>query len=61
MKERRKRLLLNIFLREKNTDNQSNLPKIEQNNRKEDNGPGDYCLDFQREYETKEAQKNVII
>ena len=62
MKERRKRLLQNIYLREKNNaDNQSNLPKIESSNRKEDTASGDYSLEFQREYETKEAQKNVII
>ena len=55
MKERRKRLLQNIYLREKNMD--TNLPKINPADQSEQ----DYSLDFQREYETKEAQKNVII
>ena len=60
MKERRKRLLQNIYLREKNQD--INLPKILDNNQPGlDQNNQDYSLDFQKDYETKEAQKNVII
>ena len=55
MKERRKRLLQNIYLKEKNID--TNLPKINS----VDQAELDYSFDFQREYEMKEAQKNVII
>ena len=55
MKERRKRLLQNIYLKEKNID--TNLPKINS----VDQAEMDYSFDFQREYEMKEAQKNVII
>ena len=58
MKERRKRLLQNIYLREKNLD--TNLPKILEPNQSNIES-GDYSIDFQRDYETKEAQKNVII
>jgi len=35
----------------------TNLPKINST----DQAEMDYSLDFQREYEMKEAQKNVII
>mmetsp|Transcript_23628 Transcript_23628/g.31674 ORF Transcript_23628/g.31674 Transcript_23628/m.31674 type:complete len:102 (+) Transcript_23628:867-1172(+) len=49
MKERRKRLLQNIYLREKNMD--TNLPKINSNESEEQ----DYSYEFQKEYETKEA------
>ena len=58
MKERRKRLLQNIYLREKNLD--TNLPKILEPNQSAMES-GDYSIDFQRDYESKEAQKNVII
>ena len=54
MKERRKRLLQNIYLREKNLD--TNLPKIlEPNQSGLDSTNEDYSLDFQKDYETKEA------
>jgi len=61
MKERRKRLLQSIYLRERNMD--SNLPKLsETTSGLNDIGSAvDYSTDFQREYEGKEAQKNVII
>ena len=52
MKERRKRLLQNIYLREKNLD--TNLPKILEPNQSNIES-GDYSVDFQRDYETKEA------
>lgn len=59
MKERRKRLLQSIYLREKNLD--TNLPKLSETDKKQAGDHGDYSADFQREYEGKEAQKNVII
>ena len=56
MKERRKRLLQNIYLREKNLD--TNLPKIlEPNQSGLDSSNQDYSLDFQKDYETKEGIK----
>ena len=58
MKERRKRLLQNIYLREKNLD--TNLPKILEPGQGE-SGSTDYSVDFQKDYEEKERQKNVII
>ena len=60
MKERRKRLLQNIYLREKNLD--TNLPKIlEPNQSGLDSSNQDYSLDFQKDYETKirAVNKNI--
>lgn len=40
----------------------TNLPKIlEPGQSGADSGNQDYSVDFQKDYETKEAQKNVII
>ena len=55
MKERRKRLLQSIYLKERGERNQeSNLPLLNE-------AAADYQADFLREFEAKEAQKNVII
>jgi hypothetical protein len=55
MKERRKRLLQSIYLRERGDRNQdSHLPLL-------NDSQMDYQTDFLKEFAAKEAQKNVII
>ena len=57
MKERRKRLLQSIYLRERGERNQdSNLPLLQDPKHKTD-----YQFDFLKEFAAKEAYKNVII
>lgn len=57
MKERRKRLLQSIYLRERGDRNQdSNLPLLQ-----DPKHNTDYQMDFLKEFAAKVAYKNVII
>lgn len=53
MKERRKRLLQSIYLKERSAATGEQI--------KEDSPSVDYQQDFLKEFQAKEAQKNVVI